>query len=255
MEKVKNYIQKLKDVSINRIIPIYAQHLTFDFLDFYIDNFKNIDKLVILNKGDLAVDPSLLEETEDETLETMQFIIASTIINNQEKYKHLFALNELDYNPIHNYDGTETTITEYGAITENGTDTNGERKTIFDKGEETETVDIAQKTTTATDFKNGYNSGDWTGQNKSETVTPSSNDSTTREAFTDTTTEQTSIDTTARHIDTHTDTVTIEKGGNLGVTTTQQMMTQEEEYWSRFNASNVMMNDIISALTLPYFVL
>lgn len=208
----------------NQLIPANELALRdIEWLDFYRQYDLSIDREVYRRWGDLYVRDGIEYEYEGNVHE----LIEDFLILNQKKYEKLYAIEALDYDPIHNYDGVETTIDEWG------------KKVVTDeKGQMVSKLNSAAKTITSNDYVNGFNEGTATPTGKSETITPAYEDSTTVNAHTDTNTSET-----------YTDTHTVTKGGNLGVTTTQQMMSQEEDYWSRFNATMIMMRDIVYELT------
>lgn len=114
---------------------------------------------------------------------------------------------EFVYNPIWNKDGTITETHEYGArsVTEN----RGQRQTTENRG---------QRENTSEDEIAGFNSAEYSNADKSTVTDAAAVDSTTEAAAVDSTSEA------ARE-----DTITREEKGNIGITTTQQMIKEERE--------------------------
>lgn len=130
---------------------------------------------------------------------------------NKTDYLKMYAAVESEYNPINNYDSTEKTTTQHGHI-------------LTDKSQP------GVKTTSTNEFEPGitdttessiygYNSAAASDADK-VVNTKTGKDTNTN------TIERTGFDTDT-HTHSGTDTVTTEKSGNIGVTTSQQMIESE----------------------------
>lgn len=130
-----------------------------------------------------------------------------------QTYNRIMACNlkrtleamEMEYNPIENYDGHEQTTNVYGQYGEFNT-----------KGSQLNRYDYGEATTTATD---GVTTNDLNTFNDTAKATS------TADARHDELDEGERID--EKRIDTHTDTITVHKHGNMGVKTTQSVLLEE----------------------------
>ena len=147
-----------------------------------------------------------------------------------EPWKHLWATNVVAYNPIHNYNMTDRREmvkgeSEAKVATDNSVDT-----TEHGRGNEVQ-ENIAG-------LNNTNNKG------KLANVSTSQETGTTevtgvRSAKDDTVRASNEVETTTR-------------SGNIGVTTTQQMLTAEREVWM-WNFFDQVYKDIDSVLSLPFY--
>ena len=166
------------------------------------------------------------------------------------------------YDPIENYSMTET-MTNDVTVDEHGhTITRTDELEHSKTGTETETPDttetITPNTTTGTDNAiYGFNSTDPvpTGeQTTTETGTNTTTKTGTNEIEYDTleTDEGTqTIANTGR--DTHTRNYTLRRSGNIGVTTSQQMLQSERDLWMWSFFYDVVFPDVDRVLTLPIY--
>lgn len=200
---------------------------------------------------DLLVDNLMLELGELELLyndpDMMKFAIGRWSNKELKKWNDLYATTNLTYDPIENYNRTDTfTDTETRDLTRNNTQTkdltNGENETrdlttgVFGDSE-TEDVEARSGGDSTTKFVKGYNNLDETQSDKEVQQLNSKN---TKEVATktsqtgkDTGTVDKSMTETGTITDAETDagTVTINKSGNssgnIGVTSTQQLIEQQ----------------------------
>lgn len=200
------------------------------------------------------------------------------------KWTKLWNVLSVEYNPINNYDMVEEetvnhTIENEGSDT--GTVVNAHTGTIgyqdTHTGTQTNVID-KDKTNTGTQTNNDIVSSvdSLYGFNSSSSVPSDSNDSTTNRTRTDNlvenedTTETTTRNLTDNHVQTlnnsdtetnnlsHANTETKEesrslsRSGNIGVTTTQQMLISEIELW-QWNFYKQVFEDIDSILCLDIY--
>lgn len=145
-------------------------------------------------------------------------IVSIAILKFKEKWNRIWlALVDSSYNPIENYDSTETlTPTNY-----------------------TNTRTIKQKTDLTRDTDtNVY------GFNSTQEVALNSGSEHTTGLDTNNITTDTNIESGSR---------TTTRHGNIGVTTNQQMITQEIEMRSKFNLYEIMMQDLDSIIAHPIY--
>ena len=185
--------------------------------------------------------------------------IENTIITNAEKYKKLYKAMTVDFNPLWNVDGIETTERE---LTQTGTNTNNKtgKDTTVDAGgstSETATTDSTATTGTDTDTtqKTTYNESTFydteklsRGKNTSVDGEGTSSTEDTHENTSETT--YNTKDENTRNLKDVERTVT-EKHGNIGVTTTTKLLTEFVEYASidltRF--LDVVSRDVVNSFT------
>lgn len=225
------------------------------------------DTLVVPNgvDKDLLVDNIILELSELELLysdpEFLKFAMGAWSNKELEKWQELYSTTQLDYDPIENYNRTETsTDTE----TRNLTGTNNQTRNLTGTDKEIRNLSVTNNSTVGVDGEvnnsgsdvvaekvAGFNSIEPT-ESKSNTTTYGSKS----ESDSTTTTEQDGTDTgtvdnersdagTVNNNMTDTGTVTNGRSsnvkGNIGVTTSQQMIQQEREVLE-FNIYDYIIN-------------
>ena len=245
---------------------------TTNFVRYYLDHFDKIDRAFYLRYA--TCEPILIDEKQtfpsiyNEWIENCN----SFILYYMDSWARLFYALNIDYNPIHNYDGIMTTTTKGKTENTSGSDVTtldyGDDKTTLEYGQDKTTLEYGQDKTTdnigAQHSENNlgktktvtsnsdvpYDMTDYKNTSKSETNTDAVINSintnavtniTTKEAKTDTATKYAKTDITTKLAKTDTNrtvygkqnnvdyTVTEEKGGNLGITSTQKMLLQEFE--------------------------
>lgn len=188
------------------------------------ENNKELINIVLKNKfGELP----LLLENDNDTISLIQ----ATLLINKYKIDTLWNTTNLEYNPIWNVDGTETTTTEYG-----------EHTTNKEYGERIKNSDYGEKKTNSNFFNFPYDDNTNAYQtNKDDTTQLANSDVFTEESASD---SETSLQ--------HTDTVTIERQGNIGVKSTQSMILEEREI-ANFSFWNVVIEMVAKEITIPYY--
>lgn len=131
---------------------------------------------------------------------------------NTEKWKNLFATTQYDYNPIHNYDRTEEvtetiTTTDNTTAEKNSTNTNTNSSNQSGNSQTSKAAFNAVTSATMQPVENSQNSQEISG-NTSDTY----NDKTSYE-----------------NIGSNTRTLNTKTQGNIGVTTTQEMIQAERD--------------------------
>ena len=227
---------------------------TTNFVRYYLDHFEKIDRAFYLRYA--TCEPILMDEKStfpsiyNEWIENCN----AFILYYMDSWARLFYGLSIDYNPIHNYDGVMTTTTKGKTEDTSGSDVTtldyGQDKTTDNIGAQHSENNLGQTKTVTSNSDVPYDMTDYKNTSKSETNTDSVINSintdavtntTTKDAKTDTTTKDAKTDTTTKDAKTDTNstvygkqnnvdyTVTEEKGGNLGVTSTQSMLLQEYE--------------------------
>lgn len=164
------------------------------------------------------------------------------------KWLKLWDLLSLEYDPIKNYDMTETETTEINDVS-TGTDTG--TKTIVNDGESTQTGTVTDAGTSTTDngiF--GFNSS--TASDSDTADTTASNTRTDNLQATSDNTETETRNLANSNTTERTDERTLTRSGNIGVTTSQQMMQSEIELW-QWNFFKSVFDDIDSICCLDVY--
>ena len=202
-----------------------------------------------------------------------------------EKWSRLWAARQMEYNPIENYNMTETgedSTTKSGSIsrsdtgtvtdTHTGTDTlakSGQETHAF-SGKETTTNTVTSNTTGTDNGVYGFNSatavpsdtstGTQTGVSDSElsfdnrvnTDGFANRQDTQTKNLTDAETRNLSGNETYNDVKDDTE-HSLTRSGNIGVTTTQQMLEQELNIWDVFDYFEIVFKDIDSLMLLDIY--
>ena len=171
---------------------------------------------------------------------------------NSKMWVKEYATLNFEYNPISNYDMTETETgsgTTGNTRTNTGTQTDANTGTVSTTHTGTQgTSDTSSASGTSSGSSDrglyGFNSsesvGDSTDATESETTTTATGSSTRTDNLTDARTDNTTHTRTDNLSEsesgTHSDTRTLTRSGNIGVTTSQQMIEAERELnmWNYF---------------------
>ena len=207
---------------------------------FIEDNKAGLDYQLGLRYGARILAPIILRvyarNTDSEcTLNDFLALFSNMIeLEFADKWKKLYETTVLEYNPIWNVDGTETTTTA---------------------AQHTMTTDTTHANTVVTSTELGRRST--TREKKdfpydSDTGKPTESETVTEDPATDTRTD-TNPETVSDH-ETNTDqyTVTHERHGNIGVTMTQDLIRKEREV-SEFLLYEVVLPDVANFLTIPIY--
>ena len=208
----------------------------------------------------------VLPTTSINTLCNILFALYNT--NWTKQYATLSA----EYNPIENYNMTITEI-EHGHVLTRVLNTTDERTpniteertddlTHGKTGTETTSPDLTTTTdngitgfNSQTDVHTGETQTTNTGTNEIEynTSDTDSGTVTTTTTGTDTSTQTGSVTDTNSGTDTHTHNYELTRSGNIGVTTSQQMIQSEHELWKWNFFNDIVFPDIDRVLTLMIY--
>lgn len=204
---------------------LFPSTLDYSFLEeFRTDTRHNVAHVMREKYGDLYI--SSYFESVSELQNDIHIALRSCAwgIN-----KYWNAIN-IEYNPLDNYDGTETVTSTYG-----------EHITTNALGKAVTTTEYGETHSEATNRVNAYNVASAVDSDSTENTIDEKTDTTTSDARSDTV-------TSAQHVDT----VTTSKRGNLGATTSQQMLSAELDLATRNYYEFIAMR-IIEDITLPIF--
>lgn len=183
------------------------------------------------NSGNKRISPfvkNIMGENKILTDENMMLLANYISARYLLKWQKLYDTLSLEYNPINNYDMTEEIIKENRKIL------SGTNNSTFGHGE------IVQSTGNQNNNRFGFNSvasvGDTT-HTVTGTETHSGNDTENR------TTSESENDNEES---------TLKRSGNIGVTTTQQMISSERELWL-WDFFKIVFADLDSVLTLQVY--
>lgn len=205
-----------------------------------ITNFSELDCKIDTEK---LIDGNFVAEFFDEFFGSFFFFCSSYTLDTKnplvkkfDSYNTLMASNlksQLDvmkatYNPIENYDNNEETTTTTGAKEEN-----------FKKGTNTDTTEVGKGLITTTSDVTSYESNTFADADKVTTDESARTTTTTLGERTDIRTEKEHIDIFKKRIH-----------GNIGVTTSQQMIESELELRKR----NVITEYLKEFATMYFFI-
>lgn len=218
-----------------------------------------------------------------EDTQKLAYIIFNKFSENWNRIDLAFSK---EYNPIWNKDGTETTTTENSAKTttyEKGNQTNrttkgeqvntngyGEGQTTESQGATKTTNAYGQDKTTTENKTSAFNSSTYQDDTQSTETKAEKTDTIKTDAVTNTTTEKAKTDkfTEGQREDTFTDgartdttqegettqTTTYTFGGNIGVTTTQELLTAEFDMREKYNFFDIIFRNVDSIMSCGYYL-
>lgn len=249
---------------INKDIPLIPRFFNtpdFNFLDEYFTHYKAFDTVISSKQGG-----RLLLFDDDTTIDSL--LLASPYMN-KYKWSKLYATLSLEYNPIENYDRQETSTRKPDLKTERHY--SGSEKTTYSGAEtntqtgSTDRVQSGGQTTTEkpgairTHERNSFNPAEPTMEYRDTDSGTNTTDTTYKDV---TVTEkyntiQNKKDYVGRNdlkeYQNREDTETVQgqdvtesrTHGNIGVTTSQQMIQSEREV-ARFNYILTVLNDVVN---------
>lgn len=254
----------LKDYDIESILDLlrtfsYTTEVSGETVTVNVELFTHAQNkmatLIFLQRfGDRVADTVMKQyDDEDITATEISDIIKTICV---QKWKHWLECWKAEYNPIWNVDGTEkrTITTQYGKITtmQKNSKVTDEQKT---DGKNNTTHGLVTTITepTTTGSVAAFDSTDVVTASQTNSTQHSNTDSgTTNVALSMGKVEHASSgsDTdTLSGSDTVTDTLV--RGGNIGVTMTQQLLTAENNFWSEFSFFEQWFSDIADEISLP----
>lgn len=172
----------------------------------------------------------LLDDADQLTEQQMETLARIIWTKFSEPWKHLWATNVVEYNPIHNYNMTDERVLNRGE---------SEARAIHDSSVDTTTHG---RTNESKDYVSGMNSTDEIGKFSGRSVYEEGG----------TTGVTGTGDRKDDSVKAANERETTTRSGNIGVTTTQQMLTAERGLWV-WNYFDQIYKDVDSVLTLAIY--
>lgn len=187
------------------------------------------EKLILEHSGDKKISNyygRLIALQDDETIQDALQLVAKNIeLTYSDKWNKLYsAMIDSDYNPLENYDMKQV---ETPDVTKE------------------KTIDVKTKMTTSS---SGDSSTGVYGFNSPTSVPTTEND-----ANTEVTVEGNNLDNVSHDLETETGTRELTRHGNIGVTTSQQLLEAEVELRNKNNFYKIILNDVSSILCLSVY--
>lgn len=183
--------------------------------------------------GGKYVSPVIMNMLDDHTelSEADRVLLARIIwVKFGEPWKHLWDTNVIAYNPIHNYN-----MVDKRSLAKGESETKVGHGTSVDETEH-------GRGNESTDYTYGINNTDENGKRANRTASQESG----------TTSVNSTDDRKDDSVRASNEIETTERSGNIGVTTTQQMLTAERELWM-WNFFDQVYKDIDTVLSLPIY--
>ena len=207
---------------------------------------------------DLLVDNLLVELAEMEVLypdlEVMRTMIDRWSASQISVWKRLYNLFEMEYNPIWNVDGTVTDLETRNLRNSSTSTRSGTGSDTLTRSEEGESTSNSSETSqgVSEDQRAGYNSGTYGNDSKTTTQDTSSGSGRGTASLDVTETRNRTDNGSDSSSGTDTGTVAHEtrRTGNIGVTTTQQMLREELEIRPKLNIYAYITEDLKSRFCL-----
>ena len=179
-------------------------------------------------------------------------IAAMVYAKNAKKYAMLLQVYNVEYNPIDNVDAHEEfTDTRTPDITRTSS-SSGTSSSEVKNNQERTTTDTPNNYKTTTEIsKNPYDNPGYTPETKQETTDSGSR--TTTESFSgaaDTSTATSTGSSSSTETGTETIVHTSYRHGNIGVTSTQQLITQQIELAPKMDILSIIFADLIDAVCI-----
>lgn len=205
-------IKDLYNYAIKSNVNLLGNVSTFDFMKEYTDNAEMLD-FNINHDYESYVFLTSQKEVQNAYQEFVK-LVKSHLLLNSYRYSGLYKTTQLEYNPIENY-----------SMTESGTDTRTPNLTT------TDSMNVGEQanSTTSTDSVSPYDTQTFTDSNK--TIVTENNG-----ARVDSSTRIENGTETTKH--------DFKRSGNIGVTTSQQMLESERKVVN-FTFFKIVFNNII----------
>ena len=229
---------------------------TFEKNPISSENFQNLLRDFIYdNFGYYEISEKIKNTTERKNktmLEVIQEVCSNIYLSNEYRYDTLYSTIIQEYNPIENYSMTEKIETSYNGKEINATTFTGSEKEIHSINENrTEHTQTNEGGTTNVLKTAPYDSESFFNKEQSTTTQDSPTSSeiaigNTGENTTEKTFENLS-DNNVKSFEGRNDVVTHTRSGNIGVTTSQQML-ESQRALANFNFVGIVARDIVKRI-------
>ena len=229
---------------------------TFEKNPISSENFQNLLRDFIYdNFGYYEISEKItntIERKNKTMLEVIQEISSNIYLSNEYRYDTLYSTIIQEYNPIENYSMNEKIETSYNGSEVNSTEYNGtesldhniKEKTVNqNKTKEGETTNVLK--TAPYDSENFFNKEQATTTQANPTVTDSSTNIEGNNS--DVKSFNNRVDRNTRSFNGRNDVVTHTRSGNIGVTTSQQML-ESQRALANFNFVGIVARDIVKRI-------
>lgn len=163
-------------------------------------------------------------------------------------WNRMYAALIADYNPIHNYDRTDTeSETTSGSGTENRSHSDTDESSDTSASQFSGTTQGSGSDSTANDVA-GFNSATYSASSKDTTTLGSKQDSTSATVGSGSTKSEKSGNEDVTRSEAESRSRTLNSSGNIGVTTSQQMITAEIELRSKWTIYGMILQAFRSEL-------
>ena len=230
---------------LNEVFPNWTTNGVFSYLNTFDVPWKNFTTPAELDiayhggrSGGKIISPLVDNMVSDGQLtpETASVIAMSILAVNGRNWSKLWDTLNLDYNPIENYRMTETEQAR-------GENTASDTETIFGSSENSGEGQASTSGNNATNVF-GFNSENAVGADTGTTDTETSSTQSTTVSTNETRETENSGTTTNER--------TLTRSGNIGVTTSQQMIESERSLWDWY-FFDVVFRDLDKMLTLSIY--
>lgn len=184
--------------------------------------------------------------TED--LNELEAIVGVAFLTYNDKWSKLYDTLSLEYNPLWNVDGVTTE--EHDIAKRHTEDDFAEREDTNTYGLTTGNTTFGATTDTTDNKTTPYDSQTFRNLSQQETSSLEHVDNYQTNEHVDTLKKGAHKD--SHDEDAYKDTITTTRTGNIGVTSSQQLLKEEREV-ADFNFLDILMCDIIDMITDPYF--
>lgn len=236
--KIKNLLDYAKE-SNKPLIDIES----FNFLNDYRNKYETFDNYIRLKYSNREIYSEIYMKDEEElssVYSSWLLFVKAYVTSNEYKYKTLYETINFTYNPIENYDRKEDVQT----IRTPNLSTESNITSIYGNGEIEEQLGNISNSNSVTGSISPWDSENFNNKNKNVNEF-------TQESITNKTINKTKTDTQDNaQLLTGTDktTTTLNVHGNIGVTSSQDMIKQEREV-ALFSFYETLFKDIINFTT------
>ena len=223
----------------------------FPFMLYYKDNYQDFDNLIAKKYSDFYPVWNLDKVLNVEAvLKNFQMDVKSELRMKYDNYNRLYEAMGLEYSPLENYDRTETETTTHSG-TDTLTDSIGKVSTSTKYGENVQSNQYGSQSNSTKSAVYGFNSSTGSPDGEETESIGSKSDTLTTAAKTDENTTEARTDTheTVKNL---TDIRENKTHGNIGVTTSQQMLQSEIDLRKAYCFYEDLIFDLVKSLCCYY---